>query len=236
MRDISYILSPTPEVPFTVVGGYLYGTNIYHTMSRIFHFGDSYAGTGMIDKHFVHHISKKINYTYCGEGVLPGGSNEQILSKLLYYLMNFKEGDIVFINFSFFTRGCYYDKEIGKIMSTNYYYNDVYGDFKTEDYQKYIMDIISYQLDNNEDYNRRLFYQFDTIFKQLHRMNIPVNYIFIVENEWSDTLLNYGNKISFSTDFYTWLDSNGYHNQEEGHYTRGIQENICDYVIPQLIS
>ena len=63
MRDISYILSPTPEVPFTVVGGYLYGTNIYHTMSRIFHFGDSYAGTGMIDKHFVHHISKKINYT-----------------------------------------------------------------------------------------------------------------------------------------------------------------------------
>jgi len=123
---------------------------------------------------------------------------------------------------------------MGELKSTNYYYNDKSKFRKINAQKDYIIDIITHLLDYNEDYNRRVFHQFNTIFEQLHLMDIPIYYIFIVENEWSDTLLNYGNKICFPTDFSTWLDDNEYHNQEECHYTRGIQENICDYVMGQM--
>ena len=203
-------------------------------MGRLFHFGDSYGTTGMIDKHYIQDISERINHKYIYE-VVPGSSNEEILTKLLSSIMDIKEGDILFFNFSFFTRGCYYDREESKIISTNYFYNDSDKDFTIGDHKDYIIDIISYQLDNNEDYNRRLFFQFDTIFKQLHRRNIPINYIFIRENEWSNSLLNYGTKISFSPDFYTWLNDNGYHNNQECHYTLGVQPIIRDYIMKQFI-
>ena len=203
-------------------------------MGTIFHFGDSYAGVGKVDKHFVKHIAKKINYTYNGIGHIPGGSNEMILSKLLSCVMDIKKGDILFFNFSFFTRGSYYDKDLKKIMSTNYYYNDMDDQITLRDDKDYIMDIISYQMDNNEDYNRRLFHQFNILFKHLHLKGISIYYIFIRENEWSNFLLQYGIKINFSTDFHTWLKDNEYHNEEEVHYTRGVQEHICDYVMGQM--
>ena len=203
-------------------------------MGTLYHFGDSYAAVGSTDKHFVNHITERINYKHNGNGIISGGSNEMILNKLLYNIMYIKEGDILFFNFSFFVRGCYYDREENKVMSTNYYYNDRSITYEFNTQKDYIIDIITHQLDHNEDYNRRLFHQFNTIFKQLHLMGVHIYYIFIVENEWSNTLLNYGNKITFPTDFYTWLDDNGYHNQEECHYTRGIQENICDYVMGQM--
>ena len=202
-------------------------------MGTLYHFGDSYGSTGMIDKHYIQDISEIINNTYCSE-ITPGSSNEQILTKLLSTIMDIKEGDTLFFNFSFFTRGCYYNREMDKVMSTNYFYNDIDTTYTLTTQKEYIIDIISYQLDNNEDYNRRLFFQFDTLFKQLHLRNIPIYYIFIRENEWSNSLLNYGNKISFPTDFHTWLNNNGYHNNQECHYTLGVQPIIRDYIMKQV--
>jgi hypothetical protein len=203
-------------------------------MGTLFHFGDSYGTVGKQDTHFVGLISERIKYKFNSRGVISGGSNEMILNKLLSCVMDIKRGDILFFNLSFFVRGSYYDKDMGEVMSTNRYYNDRELN-NTRNFRKdYIMDIITHQLDYNEDYNRRLFFQFDTIFKQLHLMGVHIYYIFIVENEWSNSLLEYGTKISFPTDFYTWLDDNEYHNQEECHYTRGVQENICDYVMEQM--
>ena len=202
-------------------------------MGTLYHFGDSYGTSSITDKHFVQHICENINYVY-NDKVLPGGSNEMILNKLLSCVMDIKKGDILFFNFSFFVRGSYYDKEKGKVISTNSYYNDIDVTHTLNTQKDYIIDIITHQLDYNEDYNRRLFHQFNTLFKQLNHMGIPINYMFIVENEWSNTLLNYGTKITFPTDFHTWLDDNGYHNQEECHYTRGVQGHICDYVMEQM--
>lgn len=203
-------------------------------MGTLYHFGDSYGSVGSYDKHFVRLISEKIgNINYTNQ-VTGGLSNEQILTKLLSCIMNIKKGDMLFFNFSFFVRGCYYDRDMGELKSTNYFYNDKSVFRKINTKKDYIIDIITHLLDYNEDYNRRVFHQFNAIFEQLHLMDIPIYYIFIVENEWSDALLNYGNKICFPTDFSTWLDDNGYHNQEECHYTRGIQENICDYVMGQM--
>jgi hypothetical protein len=207
-------------------------------MGTLYHFGDSYGAVGEQDIHFVTLISGRMGNIKYSNQVTGGLSNEQILTKLLSCVMNIQKGDMLFFNFSFFTRGCYYDREMNRIMSTNSIYNDsslVYVKDKSNRAEHdYVIDIINHQLDHNEDYNRRLFHQFDAIFKQLHLMNILIYYIFIVENEWSDTLLNYGNKISFPTDFNTWLDDNDYHNQEECHYTQGIQEHICDYVMGQM--
>ena len=210
-------------------------------MKTLYHFGDSYSDVLTPKTHFVNLITQRLEYNYNGVGKIPGGSNEMILNKLLSCVMDIKSGDILFFNFSFFVRGCYYDREENKVMSTNHYYHDQsHNKFnsltRTINTQKdYIIDIVSHQLDYNEDYNRRLFHQFNTIFERLHYMGVKVFYIFIVENEWSDSLLKYGTKITFPTDFSSWLDSNGYHNQEECHYTRGVQGDICDYVMVQVL-
>jgi len=203
-------------------------------MGTLYHFGDSYADVIIPNTHFVCLMSQRLNYEYRGEGKIPGGSNEMILNRLLSVMMDIKSGDIVFFNFSFFVRGSYYNRDKKKVMSTNYFYNDTKSTFSFEPPDEYIMDIITHQLDYNEDYNRRIFHQYNTIFEQLHLRGVKIFYIFIVENEWSDSLLDYGTKITFPTDFNDWLDSNGYHNQEECHYTRGVQGDICDYVMEQI--
>ena len=203
-------------------------------MGTLYHFGDSYANTGRYDKHFVELISERLNYDYMGIGKITGGSNETILNFLLSHILDIKSGDILFFNFSFFVRGSYYDKEKNQVWSTNYYYNDLLGTFSMDLLKDYVMDIITHQLDHNQDYNKRIFHLYNTIFEQLHLRGVKIFYIFIVENEWSDSLLDYGTKITFPTDFDDWLDSNGYHNQEECHYTRGVQEHIYDYVMEQI--
>lgn len=203
-------------------------------MRTLYHFGDSYATVSPMNKHFIRLISEQLKCHYDTRGIFPGGSNELILNRLLSSMMDIKSGDILFFNFSFFVRGSYYNRDKKKVMSTNYYYNDTESTFGFELPEEYIMDIITHQLDYNEDYNRRIFYLFNTIFEQLHLRGVKIFYIFIVENEWSDSLLDYGTKITFPTDFNDWLDSNGYHNQEECHYTRGIQGDIFDYVMGQI--
>jgi hypothetical protein len=102
-------------------------------------------------------------------------------------------------------------------------------------FYQYIRDVITYQIDCNEDYNRRLFHQFDTLFEQLYKRNIVVNYIFNEETPWCDELLKYGNKIKFDNGFVNWLYSKDYHKEEECHYTRGVQELIYDEIIKQMV-
>ena len=203
-------------------------------MNTMYHFGDSYGTMGSTNKHFVNLIGDRLKYVYNGLGVVPGGSNEMILNRLLFTMMKIKKGDMLFFNFSFFVRGSYFDREQNKVMSTNRYYHDKKLNHTDNFREDYVMDIVIHQLDHNEDYNRRLFHQFNTIFEQLNLMGVYINYICIVENEWSDSLMNYGTKITFPTDFYGWLDTNKYHNQEECHYTRGVQDKICDYMMNQV--
>ena len=207
-------------------------------MKNIHHFGDSYASTGRHDKHFVKILAERNGYNYkMINTTKPGSCNELMLNNLLYKIFEIEDGDILFFNFSFFVRGCYYDKEYKQIISTNSYYNDGpdgKGDIFNCEHQ-YIRDIITYQLDCSEDYNRRLFHQFDAIFEQLYKRNVIVNYIFNVESPWCDELLKYGNKIKFDNGFVNWLHSKDYHKEEECHYTQGVQELIYDEVIKQIV-
>lgn len=206
-------------------------------MNNVHHFGDSYASTGRYDKHFVRILSEKNGYNYkMFNTVKPGSCNELMLNNLLYKIFEIEDGDILFFNFSFFIRGCYYEKETQEIKSTNQYYNDgAYGSRHIFKCDEYIRDIITYQFDYSEDYNRRLFHQFDALFEQLYKRNIVVNYIFNEETPWCDELLKYGNKIKFDNGFVKWLYSMGYHKEEECHYTRGVQELIYDKIIKQVV-
>lgn len=202
-------------------------------MNTLYHFGDSYGTVGAEpSKHFVQLISETLNYNYKHESV-GGSSNDQIFNKFLKFIYEFKSGDMIFFNFSFFVRGSYYDKEEKKIMSTNYIVNDIDKKITSEGIvgKEYLYGILNYQLDCVEDYNRKVFDRFDTIFKLLSEMNISIYYIFIENSEWSDELLNYGTNIKFENGFYNWLHRMGYHNHEECHYTKGIQGNIRDYII-----
>jgi hypothetical protein len=207
-------------------------------MKNVHHFGDSYASTGKHNNHFVKILAERNGYNYKMINTSnPGKSNELMLNNLLYKIFEIEDGDILFFNFSFFTRGCYYDHKKKKIESTNSFYSD--GPKGKKDIfncdNQYIRDIITHQLNYSEDYNRRLFHQFDTLFEQLYKRNVIVNYIFNEEIPWCDELLKYGNKIKFDNGFVNWLHYNDYHKEEECHYTRGVQENICDYVMKQLI-
>ena len=210
-------------------------------MNTLHHFGDSYGTTMQGVKHFVEIISDSLRYEY-GRYSEGGYSNEQILHKFLNYIYLIKPNDIVFFNFSFFTRGCYYDLENNKIESTNKIYNDaskVYNNASqtfVDDIEKkqYIYQIINYQLENTEDYNRKIFLNFDIIFKLLIERNVKIYYIFVENDDFLPPLLKNGINIKFENGFKNWLYSMDYDKNEVCHYTNGVQPLISSHIINHM--
>jgi hypothetical protein len=206
----------------------------------IYHFGDSYGGvTAEGSKHFVRLISEKLGHRYEHNSV-GGSSNEMIFNKLLKNIYRFEPGDMLFFNFSFFIRGSYYDLDNKEVMSTNKYVSEqsiqtMYGKIQPKfiemDRMKYMSGVISYILDYNEDYNRKLFEKFNILFELLTKKNVTIYYIFNENSDFSDDLLNYGNHIKFDNGFCNWLTEMGYHKGEDCHYTFGVQPFIMEYVL-----
>ena len=212
-------------------------------MNVVYHFGDSYGTTDKKSKHFVQLLSEDKGYIYNSEGVEGGCSNEEIFNKLLNLIYDFKDGDILFFNFSFLTRGTYWDIDEKKIITTNRIYNDmgrIYNE-KIDGYnplnnKEYVVGVITYHSEHTEDYSRKLFHKFDIIFKQLIERNISTYYIFNIHDySYTNELLSYGVNIQFPGGFIPWLYENGYHNHEEMHYSIGAQPNIYNYLKPFII-
>ncbi len=208
-------------------------------MNKFHHFGDSYATVKYYDdnKHFCHHIANSLRYSYCFNG-FGGLSNELIFTRILSNLGSMVDGDILFINFSYLARGCYYDRKNKEIKSTNTLYNEMYNNkiFNKKIYNKEIInegvvDLVNYYLTNTIDYNVRLFTLIDNVFKFLFEKGINIFYIFVEEIDWSDGLLNYGVNISFKDGFGNWLVKNNFHKEEDIHYTVGIQPMLCDVIL-----
>lgn len=208
-------------------------------MKSFHHFGDSYATVKYYDdnKHFCHHIADSLGYSYCFNG-LGGLSNELIFNRILSNLGSMVDGDILFINFSYLVRGCYYDRKNKEIKSTNTLYNEMYKNkifnqskYKNQLIEDGIIDLLNYYLDNALDYNVRLFTLMDSMFKYLIEKGINIFYIFVEEFDWSNELLNYGINISFKDGFGNWLIKNNFHNEEDIHYTVGIQPMLADLIL-----
>lgn len=204
-------------------------------MNRVHHFGDSYSTVPYNVKHFVNILSDKLNYTYVQYGV-GGSSNEQILTKFLRGIYDYQDGDVLFFNFSFFVRGTYYDRDRREILSSNFFVSDKSRHYRDIDLVglEYIMSVFDYHINNMEDYNRKIFDKFDTVFELLVKRNISIYYIFNENSEFSNDLLKYGKNIIFPTGFCQWLHDMDYHREEECHYTRGVQDKIYDSIIDQL--
>jgi hypothetical protein len=209
-------------------------------MRTLYHFGDSYSICVHNVKHYVEILSDKLKYEYLlyGQG---GSSNENILSEFLKHIYKFKDGDILFFNFSFFTRGTYYDRDSKKILSSNFFVNDSLKNYRKIDLEglEYVMGVFDYHLNHTEDYNRKIFDKFDTIFELLVKKNISIYYIFIVNDDFSDDLLKYGLNIKFYPGFHAWLHQMDYHEEHDCHYTRGVQPEIYQHIIqnyPEILN
>lgn len=214
--------------------------------NKLYHFGDSYATVNnhQNNKHFVHLIADTLNFDYISFG-LSGLSNEIILNKLLEQINNFNNGDIIFINFSFFVRGCYYDRTDDKIKSTNILYNELYDNkiynkkvfkreiikVKREIIKEGVIDLMEYYLKNTIDYSARVFELINTLLTQLYYKGVLIFYIYIEETDYSDNLIKVGTNISFENGFGKWLLKNKFHNEEDVHYTFGIQPMLSDVII-----
>lgn len=200
-------------------------------MRSLHHFGDSYATCLQHSKHFVHLLSDHLGCNYVKLG-MGGSSNELIFTRFLQNIYNFNDGDVIFFNFSFFIRGTYYDKDKKEILSSNYFVSDLTKHYKDTDLVglEYVMSVFDYHINNTEDYNRKVFDKFNTVFKLLVKRNISIYYIFNENSEYSDDLLKYGTNIKFPRGFCNWLHENDYHREEECHYTRGIQPILFDKI------
>jgi hypothetical protein len=210
-------------------------------MKKLFHFGDSYGTVKYSggNKHFCHHISDSIEYEYVSAFTNGGASNEIIFRKILEQLHNYKEGDIIFINFSFLSRGCFLNKITNKIESTNALYNEIY-DHEIYNKKKYsrvleenegVLSLVDYYIKNPIDYNFRLFKLINPLFEYLISKKISIFYIFIEESSYTDTLLNCGTNIKFEDGFGNWLIKNNFHNNEDIHYSIGIQPMLADVIL-----
>lgn len=182
-------------------------------MNSFWHFGDSFAYndfnlefTNTQYNNFGHIISKKLELDYQFRAV-GGYSNDDIFLSILKESNNFKEGDVLFINWSFFSRGSYvdvydsnhnlmqfkeYEFDLNQndflIKSTNHWFNE--NDMKLNEHQANFEDFISnykfmmdYILNYNFDYNLKLFHKIFTYLKTLDDKNIKIYNLFIRDSE-----------------------------------------------------
>lgn len=203
-------------------------------MRTLFHFGDSY---GTIDttiesnKHFCNHIADYLHMNYICYA-FGGYSNEIVFNTILDNMNFFKKNDIIFINFSFFSRGCYYDEDRKKIKSTNYLYNEIRNDrLFNNKLDKNLINLVEYYIENHIDYNFRLFKLINSTFNYLQKKGINIFYIFIENSDYSNNLLNFGTQINFENGFHKWLIKNNFHLNQDVHYTRGIQKMLSDVIL-----
>jgi hypothetical protein len=199
-------------------------------MKTVYHFGDSY-GVVPQSKTFVELAANKAGYNYHNQSV-GGFSNEMILNTLLRSLNLIKPGDVVFINFSFFVRGCWYDEKTNRVRSTNELYQDVYSSKQyLEAKGDNIVALVEYYLKYTKDYSNRLFTLVNSTLEYLTLKGIKVFYIFLEDLEWTDRLLNVGTSVKFSNGFCKWLQKNKLHLEEEGHYSKGIQPFLASLLL-----
>ena len=216
-------------------------------MNNFWHFGDSFSFNDFNlesewkqEDNFGHIISKKLGVNYKFRS-LTGISNYQIFNLILKESNNFIQGDIIFINWSFFTRGTYvdiyderynivktnklelsYNETQNIIKSTNHWFDENHGEFNKDEFEfydfitnhKFIMD---YLLSHNFDYNLKLFNTISIYFKTLKDKGIKIFNLFIRDNESL-----YYNNLTLNLSF---KDELGYVVDYEPSYFEWLEKN-----------
>ena len=222
-------------------------------MPNFWHFGDSFAFNNFHNpnqsNNFGDIISKrlKLNYKFNAE---MGSSNELIFKNILSNLNNFEENDVLFINWSFFSRSCYINDSSYSLESTNRWYDDnnlILNDYdKTEEsinfFNKHSF-LMDYILNYNFDITYKLFNLFvSPLFSNLEDKKISIYNLFIKNNDilkYNKKPVDYkfniiGNNIDFNKNYFDWLWDNKYMLNEEGHYAKNIQETLADEIMSRM--
>jgi len=205
----------------------------------LYHFGDSFATSCEFEPIFTEHMAKEMWMHWRGHG-LPGGCNEQIFSEILKNLHNFKGGDLLIINWSYFSRISYCTFGKDKINSSNRLYPVNRETELSDGYRDYILDT---SLNMNYDNATKIFKShlpallqyFDKIGVQYIQTFLS-NDLFLegkkLDNPYK-VFKELKNIISFDDnyEYESWLDSIGWKNEECCHYTSGIQPDLSKYFI-----
>jgi len=211
--------------------------------NTFWHFGDSFCfgNTPYTDSSFGWYLAEKFNTNYLLKGV-SGNNNHMIFSDMLQNDSNFKQNDIIFINWSFFHRGWYVDDN-GLIQSTNKFFNEnknerINNDATSSHFLEKYEFILDYTLNYSHDSNIKLFNgMVNPYISSLYDRGIKVYSLFIRGSEslrHGNTIIknteyniNPKGTIEFNPSYFYWLASKGWKNEEDCHYTRGIQKELA---------
>lgn len=222
-------------------------------MPNFWHFGDSFAFNNFHNptqsNNFGDIISKrlKLNYKFNAE---TGSSNELIFKNIISNLNNFEENDVLFINWSFFSRSCYINDSSYSLESTNRWYDDnnlILNDYdETEESINFFNQhsfLMDYILNYNFDITYKLFNLYvSPLFSNLVDKKISIYNLFIKNNDilkYNKKSVDYkfniiGNNIDFNKNYFDWLMDNKYMLNEEGHYAKNIQEKLADEIMKRM--
>jgi hypothetical protein len=211
--------------------------------NTLYHFGDSFSISTGIQENFGKKIADnyELIYLHLGNG---GDSNDQILEKIMKEQYQIKRGDVVLINFSFLSRFLTVD-ENGTLISSARYFDDSNRGFTEHqrEYFNYDDTVLDYFLNNNYEYNIRLFSLINTFLSILVERGITIYSVLIRKEELymgkkiykiEDYDLKLFNELIFEPTYFDWLVNRGWKNEEEGHYTKGIQEELAQEYIKRI--
>ena len=200
----------------------------------LYHFGDSFATSCEFEPIFTEHMAKELSMHWRGHG-LPGGCNEQIFSEILKNLHKYKSGDLLIINWSYFSRISYCPFGKDKIDSGNKLYPVNHDNELSDKYRNYILDTaINMNYDNAtkifKSHLPPLLEYFDKIGVQYIQTFLSNDLFLEGKKIYNPNIVfkELKNIISFDDKhgYESWLDSIGWKNEECCHYTSGIQIDL----------
>jgi len=214
--------------------------------NTLWHFGDSYSRWGNEPIGFSEFIAKNYNLKHNHLGI-SGHSNELIFGDILRNLNNFKKGDLIIINWSFFTRTTYVDND-NNILSLN----NIIAGIKPQtsvNYNLYSDDYLRFLIDESHTFQKEYSIK---LFKNL--VNPLLNYLIqkeitpissfncFVSNEIIDRRISYEmietpNTIKWIRDnfgYKNFLGVNFFEGDEQDHYKNGIQEKLANKWIEKI--
>jgi hypothetical protein len=203
--------------------------------NKLYHFGDSFAVVKK-SKNFGEHIAEHFGMNYSNYAQV-GYSNEQIFHSILDVYNDINKNDIVLINFSFLGRGLMVT-ETGHLKSTNTLLDDNIQ-IITQDGLNLLRTnsaaILDYFIKYSYDYNIKLFTSISKVLYNLEKKGVKVYHTFIKKDNlyYGNTVfskdeynLNLPNQLDFKPNYYQWLINKNWKNEEDIHYTNGIQKEL----------
>lgn len=148
-----------------------------NNINNLWHFGDSWGLSGD-EKNFSNYLSEELGLNWCHR-CIGGSSNQKIISAILKETNNFKNGDVILINWSYFVRPTLLFED--RVESSVPFEEENTCEFMNEkEYMLYKMEKIESYRKNNYEFFSLLSYDIIKPFLDtLNEKNIKIFHLFI---------------------------------------------------------